>query len=127
MLQSDFADGEFHAVLDKGTLDAIFTDTNDVTLQKVERMLNEVSRVLRVGGRYVCVSLAQQHILQKVLEFFPPRLVTTTFSAIVSHTSRSDTLLDNYITLSSLYVVDLALILQGLAHAHLLRHATRWR
>ncbi|KAG0730494.1 Methyltransferase-like protein 13 [Chionoecetes opilio] len=31
----------------------------------------EVSRVLRVGGRFVCVSLLQEHILQHILEWFP--------------------------------------------------------
>ena len=71
MFQSDFADGEFNVVLDKGTLDEIFTDTNEATLQTVNSMLDEINRVLRVGGRYVCVSLAQEHILKKVLDYFP--------------------------------------------------------
>ena len=34
-------------------------------------MYKEIDRVLRVGGRYVCVSLLQEHILLKLLQFFP--------------------------------------------------------
>lgn len=34
-------------------------------------LCQEIDRVLRVGGRYICVSLLQEHILVKLLEFFP--------------------------------------------------------
>ena len=70
MLAMDFQDGSFDCVLDKGTLDAIYSNTDDVTVTKVGRMWGEVERVLKVGGRYVCVSLAQQHILDTLLEHF---------------------------------------------------------
>ncbi|NWH76927.1 MET13 protein, partial [Piaya cayana] len=70
MLQMDFPDGHFQVVLDKGTLDAIFTDEEEATLAKVDKMFAEVSRVLQVGGRYLCVSLAQAHVLKKAVEYF---------------------------------------------------------
>lgn len=66
----DFSDGEYSVVLDKGTLDALMTDEKEETMDKVDRMLSEINRVLRLGGRYICVSLAQEHILRKVLSFF---------------------------------------------------------
>lgn len=66
-----FADGQFSAVLDKGTLDAVMTDDSDEVSARVDQMLREIGRVLRQGGRYVCVSLLQDHILRKVLEYFP--------------------------------------------------------
>jgi len=71
--KTTFADGEFGVVLDKGTLDAIFShDDGDETVHAtVERMFVEILRVLKVGGRYVCVTLAQDHILNKLLSFFP--------------------------------------------------------
>lgn len=71
MLQMEFEDGEFSVVLDKGTLDAVLTDNSEAVSQKVDQMFAEIGRVLRVGGRYICVSLAQEHIIQKVLQYFP--------------------------------------------------------
>ncbi|KAI0218062.1 eEF1A lysine and N-terminal methyltransferase [Lamellibrachia satsuma] len=67
---SEFADGEFSVILDKGTLDAMATDESEDTQAKVSQMFSEIVRVLRVGGRYVCVSLAQGHILAAVLRYF---------------------------------------------------------
>jgi len=68
-----FKDGEFSVVLDKGTLDALFTDTSDKVVNMVEQMWNEISRVLRVGGRYLCVSLLQPHILSAMVTWFSSR------------------------------------------------------
>ena len=65
-----FEDGEFSAVLDKGTLDAIMTDDSTDTQEKADQMFAEIDRVLRLGGRYICVSLAQEHIIKKVLSYF---------------------------------------------------------
>lgn len=70
VLQMDFPDAHFQVVLDKGTLDAILTDDEEATLSKVDTMFAEVSRVLQVGGRYLCVSLAQAHVLKKAVEYF---------------------------------------------------------
>ncbi|KFO07878.1 Methyltransferase-like 13, partial [Balearica regulorum gibbericeps] len=69
-LQMDFPDAHFQVVLDKGTLDAILTDEEEATLAKVDKMFAEISRVLQVGGRYLCVSLAQAHVLKKAVEYF---------------------------------------------------------
>ncbi|XP_008493072.2 eEF1A lysine and N-terminal methyltransferase [Calypte anna] len=70
MLQMDFPDAHFQVVLDKGTLDAVLTDEEEATLAKVDRMFAEISRVLQVGGRYLCISLAQAHVLKKAVEYF---------------------------------------------------------
>ncbi|XP_054240358.1 eEF1A lysine and N-terminal methyltransferase isoform X1 [Indicator indicator] len=70
MFQMDFPDAEFQVVLDKGTLDAILTDEEEATLVKADKMFAEISRVLQVGGRYLCVSLAQAHVLKKAVEYF---------------------------------------------------------
>ncbi len=66
----EFDNNEFSVVLDKGTLDALFTDESDAVVANVDRMFAEIARVLRLGGRYVCVTLAQDHILRKVLTYF---------------------------------------------------------
>lgn len=70
--QMRFSDAQFSVVLDKGTLDALCTDDTDDTRQLVRRYMAEISRVLRTGGRYVCVSLLQEHIVRALVEFFPP-------------------------------------------------------
>ncbi|XP_072504730.1 eEF1A lysine and N-terminal methyltransferase isoform X2 [Notamacropus eugenii] len=70
MTKMEFPDASFQVVLDKGTLDAVLTDEEEKTLEKVDKMLAEVGRVLQVGGRYLCISLAQAHILKKVVGHF---------------------------------------------------------
>ncbi|XP_074858669.1 eEF1A lysine and N-terminal methyltransferase isoform X1 [Carettochelys insculpta] len=70
MLQMDFQDSRFQVVLDKGTLDAILVDEEEATLERVDRMFAEISRVLQVGGRYLCISLAQAHVVKKAVDYF---------------------------------------------------------
>ena len=55
----------------QGTLDALMSDTSDEVNQKVEKIFSEISRVLRFGGRYICISLAQDHILKTLMNYFP--------------------------------------------------------
>uniref|UniRef100_H2YI47 eEF1A lysine and N-terminal methyltransferase n=1 Tax=Ciona savignyi TaxID=51511 RepID=H2YI47_CIOSA len=65
-----FDDGHYSVVLDKGTLDAMMSDDScDVT---IDSMFAEIDRVLRTGGRYICITLAQDHVIRKILEYFPP-------------------------------------------------------
>lgn len=70
LLEMSFDGEDFTVVLDKGTLDAIMVDSSDETDEKVNTMFSEISRVLKFGGRYICVSLLQQHILHKLLDWF---------------------------------------------------------
>ncbi|XP_062989840.1 eEF1A lysine and N-terminal methyltransferase isoform X2 [Elgaria multicarinata webbii] len=70
VLQMDFPDGRFQVVLDKGTLDALLTDGEETALNRAERMFAEIGRVLQFGGRYLCVSLAQAHVLKAAVEYF---------------------------------------------------------
>jgi len=65
-----FLDNSFSVVLDKGTLDAVFTDDSPDVTKAVEKMVSEIGRVLRIGGRYVCFSLAQEHIVNKIVRLF---------------------------------------------------------
>ena len=67
----EFSDAEFGAVLDKGTLDALMTSAEEEVVSRIDSMFAEIGRVLKVGGRYICISLAQEHILDKVLDYFP--------------------------------------------------------
>jgi len=65
-----FADDEFSVVLDKGTIDAIFTHDTTEVVSQIDKMLQEIGRVLRVGGRFVCITLAQEHIASHIVHSF---------------------------------------------------------
>ncbi|XP_043278984.1 eEF1A lysine and N-terminal methyltransferase homolog isoform X2 [Venturia canescens] len=62
---------KFSVVLDKGTFDALMPDSDVETLDRIDKYLNEISRVLKRGGRYVCITLLQEHILRKLVAYFP--------------------------------------------------------
>ncbi|KAM3840217.1 eEF1A lysine and N-terminal methyltransferase isoform 2-T2 [Vipera latastei] len=70
VLQMDFPDEHFQVVFDKGTLDALLTDGEETSLKRAERMFAEIGRVLQFGGRYLCVSLAQAHVLKAAVDYF---------------------------------------------------------
>ncbi|XP_026827541.1 methyltransferase-like protein 13, partial [Ooceraea biroi] len=69
--QMTYPDEKFNVVLDKGILDILMPDTEETTIAKIDKYFKEVTRVLRNGGRYVCISLLQEHILRKLLSYFP--------------------------------------------------------
>lgn len=69
-LNMSYSDAAFGVVLDKGTLDALFTDDSPDVVEKIYKMFSEVERVLKFGGRYVCVSLLQPHIIQHLAQWF---------------------------------------------------------
>ncbi|XP_076246315.1 eEF1A lysine and N-terminal methyltransferase homolog isoform X2 [Calliopsis andreniformis] len=69
--QMTYANESFSVVLDKGTLDALMPDTKEGTMSTVNRYFKDITRVLRNGGRYICISLLQEHILKELLSYFP--------------------------------------------------------
>ena len=66
----EFESGSYSVVFDKGTLDALMPDTDESIIETVNKMFIEIDRVLRLGGRYMCVTLAQPHILEHILKYF---------------------------------------------------------
>ena len=70
VMDMTFEDATFDSVVDKGTLDAIYSSTDDETVKMIEKMFDEITRVLKVAGRYICITLAQDHILEKLLLYF---------------------------------------------------------
>lgn len=70
-LDMEFKDSSFSVVLDKGTLDALMVDDSEAVNEDINKLFCEIGRVLKLGGRYVCISLMQDHILNKVLQYFP--------------------------------------------------------
>ena len=58
----EVATGAVDVVFDKGALDALASSDTPAVRAQVDRFFAEVKRVLAPRGRYVCVSLAQEHI-----------------------------------------------------------------
>ena len=50
-----------------GTLDAICVNSGEETVDKVKNMFSEISRVLKSNGRYICISLSQEHVLNQLV------------------------------------------------------------
>lgn len=71
MLNMTYEDGSFDYAIDKGTLDALCSDSTPETASKVVQYFNEVTRVLNPkGGTYVCISLLQDFVLDALVSFF---------------------------------------------------------
>jgi len=70
LLKMSFEDNTFDSVIDKGTLDAIMADDSTGTTEKVTAIIAEIRRVLKNSGRYICVSLAQGHIVDFIVKQF---------------------------------------------------------
>ncbi|KAL1491714.1 hypothetical protein ABEB36_012271 [Hypothenemus hampei] len=70
-LNTSFDNEQFSVIIDKGTLDALMSDELDATVENVNKYFSEIQRVLKNTGRYICISLLQDHILLKLLDYFP--------------------------------------------------------
>ncbi|XP_017893172.1 methyltransferase-like protein 13 [Ceratina calcarata] len=69
--QMTYPDDMFNVILDKGTLDALMPDAKENTVSTINKYFKEITRVLRNGGRYICISLLQEHILKQLISYFP--------------------------------------------------------
>ena len=66
----DFASESFSVVLDKGKLDSILNEGSGQVSEHLNQTLDEIQRILRTGGRYLCLTLAPQQVLNKLLNQF---------------------------------------------------------
>ncbi|KAJ1437186.1 hypothetical protein B484DRAFT_445320 [Ochromonadaceae sp. CCMP2298] len=62
----------FDVVFDKGALDALMSADTPEAGEKAEKMFGEIDRVLGAGGRYVCITLAEQFIVERLLSHYCP-------------------------------------------------------
>lgn len=67
-----YAADSFHAVLDKGALDALLSADTAALKDQARSMFLEVDRVLTAQeqGKYICVTLAESFVLASILEYF---------------------------------------------------------
>lgn len=70
-LNTTFKDDSFSVAIDKATIDALIPSQNEKSLADAEKYFKEILRLLRNGGRYICISLLQEHLLELLLKFFP--------------------------------------------------------
>lgn len=63
-------DSSFDVVFDKGALDALMSESTDEVRSSATSMFAEISRVLKPGGKYICVSLAEAYIVYHLLKHF---------------------------------------------------------
>jgi len=70
LLNLEFSPGTFSCFLDKGTLDALMSENSDESRKRAISMFEEIDKVLKIGGRYICISLLQDHILQCLMSHF---------------------------------------------------------
>ena len=55
-------------VLDKATFDALVADDSATSMKMADSICGEVDRVLKYGGRYICITLAQKHVLNQLVQ-----------------------------------------------------------
>lgn len=70
ILNTEYPNENFSAVIDKGTLDALMPDGEAESLTRAMAMFDEIKRILKFGGRYICVSLLQYHIANFIFSYF---------------------------------------------------------
>lgn len=68
MTSMQFVDESFDAILDKGGLDALMEPKLGPRLGN--EYLSEVKRVLKVGGKFICLTLAESHVLELLFPKF---------------------------------------------------------
>ena len=73
-----FADGSFSTIVDKGGLDALMGEDTAGSEDAGGKLLAEVARLLMYdeGAAYLCVNLAQTHVLSESLSSSPFQSLT---------------------------------------------------
>jgi hypothetical protein len=59
-------------VLDKGTYDALCSDTKKQTKELVKKYLQGIEHVLNANGSFLLISLLQDFVLEELLDFYAP-------------------------------------------------------
>lgn len=65
-----YASNSFDIVFDKGALDALMSTDSPDTKEMALKMFEEITRVLKPNGRYICITLAEQYIITTLLNYY---------------------------------------------------------
>ncbi|ENN75224.1 hypothetical protein HUJ04_002247 [Dendroctonus ponderosae] len=71
VLNTSFKNEEFSVIIDKATIDALMPDDSEESVKIIKQYFEEIQRITKNNGRYVCISLLQDYVLQQLLDFFP--------------------------------------------------------
>ena len=56
-----------------GAVDAVYPpDSDENAIKNFDKLLSDVYKLLKEGGSYLLISLLQEHILKKILDFYLP-------------------------------------------------------
>ena len=69
----EYKSEKFNVVIDKGTLDAMMVDEEVQTVDMIEKMYSEIERCIANFGRYIIITLAQEHIARHFSKYFYER------------------------------------------------------
>ncbi|XP_025829266.1 methyltransferase-like protein 13 isoform X2 [Agrilus planipennis] len=72
-LNMTFEEGEFSVAIDKGTLDALIPKESADVIEKATKYFKQIDKAIKFGGRYICISLLQSHVLRTILDYFPSK------------------------------------------------------
>lgn len=70
MTDMAFVNSSFDAVFDKGALDALMSENTAEIQQKAIKLFLEITRLLSPSGKYFCITLAENYILETLLSYF---------------------------------------------------------
>ncbi|KAF0720613.1 Aste57867_170 [Aphanomyces stellatus] len=82
MTNMTYAKESFDCIMDKGALDALMATNDEAVLADALKMFNEVDRILAPGGSYICITMAQDFIIQHLLSTFCESLPSYKITAL---------------------------------------------
>ncbi|KAK8790051.1 hypothetical protein WA158_006831 [Blastocystis sp. Blastoise] len=65
-----FDNESFDFVIDKATIDAVYASDEDEYTQSTTKYFKEIQRVTKKTGYYLCITLAQKHVVRLVSDLF---------------------------------------------------------
>ena len=70
MTSMTFDDNAFDIVFDKGALDALMSSECEEARHNAIKLFEGIKRILSPGGKYFCITLAEEYIISLLLSFF---------------------------------------------------------
>eukprot|EP01036_Dinobryon_divergens_P044904 gene44904-59939_t len=67
MTTMNFQKDSFDIVFDKGALDALMSINTPEVHSKALLLFQEIQRVIKPGGKYICITLAEDFIINALL------------------------------------------------------------
>ena len=82
LLPLPFEDESYDAWIDKGLIDAMFDSFSDSNQANIGKLFNHANRILRNDSPYICITLAEEHILKLFLHTLSESVEWSTLNII---------------------------------------------